>query len=402
MESLNSISSKNVRLGFDTELKEAVMAAESLKIQFQQAFNQETGRLDLSKLNKSINAGEMNLEKYRIALASIGPEGEKAFLQVAAAINKAQTPALNMGKHLDELWITMKNTMRWQITSSAMHSFIGGLESAYGYAQDLNESLNNIRIVTSKSTDDMSRFAKEANEAAKLLSTTTVAYTDAALIYYQQGDTDEQVLEKTRVTIEAANAAGTSAAQMSEYLTAVWNSYQAGSDELESFVDKMSAVGAATASSLEEISTAMTKVAATANTVGVDFDQLTSIVATVASVTRNSPETVGTAFKTIFARIGDLAIGETMEDGLNLGAVSSKLQKVGVDVLDVNGDLREMGTVIEEIGAKWQNWTTAQRTAIAQAIAGRHTFFCSRKIFLIAGSSLKFYLPNQCGNVLAA
>mgnify|MGYP003304124455 CR=1 FL=1 len=29
-----------------------------------------------------------------------------------------------------------------------IHGFTGALQSAYGYAQDLNESLNNIRIVT--------------------------------------------------------------------------------------------------------------------------------------------------------------------------------------------------------------------------------------------------------------
>jgi hypothetical protein len=33
----------------------------------------------------------------------------------------------------------------------------------------------------------MARFAKEANQAAKELSTTTTTYTDASLIYYQQG-----------------------------------------------------------------------------------------------------------------------------------------------------------------------------------------------------------------------
>jgi hypothetical protein len=33
----------------------------------------------------------------------------------------------------------------------------------------------------------MSEFAAEANKAAKALSTTTTAYTDASLIYFQQG-----------------------------------------------------------------------------------------------------------------------------------------------------------------------------------------------------------------------
>jgi hypothetical protein len=62
---------------------------------------------------------------------------------------------------------------------------VGALQSAYGYAQDLNQSLNNIRIVTGASTDEMARFAEQANKAAKALSSTTTDYTDAALIYYQ-------------------------------------------------------------------------------------------------------------------------------------------------------------------------------------------------------------------------
>ena len=54
----------------------------------------------------------------------------------------------------------------------------------------LNESLNNIRIVTGQSTDQMAKFAEEANKSAKALSTKTTDYTDAALIYYQQGKVD--------------------------------------------------------------------------------------------------------------------------------------------------------------------------------------------------------------------
>jgi hypothetical protein len=37
----------------------------------------------------------------------------------------------------------------------------------------------------------MARFAAEANAAAKALSATTVEYTNASLIYYQQGLSDQ-------------------------------------------------------------------------------------------------------------------------------------------------------------------------------------------------------------------
>jgi hypothetical protein len=41
-----------------------------------------------------------------------------------------------------------------------LQGFTSAVGEAYRYTQDLNESLNSIRIVTQKSTDDMASFAK--------------------------------------------------------------------------------------------------------------------------------------------------------------------------------------------------------------------------------------------------
>jgi TP901 family phage tail tape measure protein len=172
---------------------------------------------------------------------------------------------------------------------------------------------------------------------------------------------DDEVAKRTAITIKAANASfSSSAKEMSEYLTAVWNSYQAGSDQLQSYVDIMAALGASTASSMEEIATSLSKVASTANVVGVSMEQMSSIVSTVSSVTRQSAESVGTAYKTILARMADLKMGKTLEDDVGLGQVSSTLQNIGVNILDATGELRDMGTVIEEIGAKWKTMSKAQ------------------------------------------
>jgi len=61
----------------------------------------------------------------------------------------------------------------------------------------------------------------------------------------------------------------------------------------------------------------MSKVASAANTMGVDIDQLNAMLATAVSVTRQAPESVGTAFKTVFARIGDIEAG--ISDEATLG-----------------------------------------------------------------------------------
>lgn len=369
-QSLDSISNKKINLGFDTELKEAAIAAESLKHQFQQAFNQDTGKLDLSKLNKSINQGGMSLEKYRIALASIGPEGEKAFIQVANAISKAQTPVATMGKKMDELWVTMKNTARWQLTSSAMHGFMGAVSTAYGYTKDLNKSLNNIRIVSGQSVEQMHDFAKEATEAAKVLSATTTDYTDAALIYYQQGLVGDQVSERADATIKMANVTGDAAEKVSDQLTAIWNNFYDGSKSLEYYADVITALGAATASSTSEISEGLEKFASIADTIGLSYEYATASLATIVDQTRQAPETVGTALKTIFARIQGLSLGETLDDGTDLNKYSEALSKVGINIFDANGQLKDMDALLYELGNKWDTLNKAQQMALAQTVAG--------------------------------
>ncbi len=250
-----------------------------------QAFNQGTGKLDLVAFENSLKSSGRTLKDYANSLISIGTEGQKAFLNVATAIQKAELPALRTGKIFDQLWITMKNTMRWQITSTALNSFVGTIESAYGYAQDLNESLTNIRIVTENSAEDMAKFAQQANEAAKALSTTTVEYSDAALIYYQQGLTEQEVLDRTETTIKMANAAGISAQTASDQLTAVWNNFYDGSKSLVYYADVMVRLGADTASSSDEISEGIQQFASVADTVGLSYEYAASALATVTATT---------------------------------------------------------------------------------------------------------------------
>jgi len=156
-----------------------------------------------------------------------------------------------------------------------------------------------------------------------------------------------------------------SAQEMSEMLTAVWNSYQAGEDQLEHMVDVLAKLGATTASSMEEMATGMQKVAATANTVGVSMEQMSAMIATSASVTRQAPQTIGTAWNTILSRIGGLKLGETLDDGTDLNKYSKALQTIGVDILDASGNLRDMGEVVDEIGLKWDNLNKAQKSALA-------------------------------------
>lgn len=362
----------NFTLGkkFSSEIDQGVIAARNLRDMLNSATNVDTGKLDLSRFSASLRQSGKSLQEYQSELRALGPEGQKAFLNLAQSVANAEVPLRNTNVLLNKMMNTLGNTIRWQLSANAINMFTSAISGAYRYAQDLNESLNNIRIVTGYSSDEMAIFAKEANKAAKSLSTSTLNYTDAALIYYQQGLNNQEVKERTDVTIKMANVARESAETVSEWMTAIWNNFDDGSTSLERYADVLTALGAATASSSDEIAGGLEKFAAVADTVGLSFDYASTALATITAQTRQSEDVVGTALKTILARIQDLDLGKTLDDGTTLGQYSQALDEIGVKVLDSTGELREMDDVLDDMGNRWTSLSKAQQVAVAQQIGG--------------------------------
>ncbi len=369
-QSLSQLSGAGLKNGMSKEMEQASAAAKELQYHLNQAFNVKTGNFDLSRLDKSLKTSGQNIDVLSSKLLGAGQQGQQAFVQLAQSIAAAERPTITLSSRMTDLFTTLKNTAKWQISSSMLHGFIGAVQQAYGYAQDLNESLNNIRIVTGYDVDKMAQFAGEANKAAKALSTTTTAYTDASLIYYQQGLNDKEVKDRTDVTIKLANVARESAVTVSDQMTAVWNNFNDGSKSLEYYADVITKLGAATAASNSEIAEGIEKFSAISHTVGLSYEYATSALTTVVDRTRQSADVVGTAFKTMFARIQGLKLGETLEDGTTLNQYSQALKAVGIDIKESNGELKDMDVILDEMGAKWKELNRDEQVALAQKVAG--------------------------------
>ena len=361
-------------MGLQKQFREASQAAKEMKQHIAAATNVQTGNIDLSKLNTSLQKSKKTLTSYMNTFASAGAQGQRTFMNMAKAITAAELPMRTSNKLLNTMWISLKNVATYQISSMIFTGFITGIRNALDYVKDLDSAMNDIRIVTGMSKVEADKLAKSLNKMAKELKVGTTEMAQGMLIFQQQGDAMDLAMKKAEITTKAAKVAGTDIQQMSENLTALWNSFQVGEEELMKYTDILVALGAETATSFEEISTAITKVGATANAVGVNIEQLGATIATVSSVTRESAETTGVAFKTIYARMGDLQLGKSLDDGVTLGTVSSSLKTIGVDILNVNGEMKEIGDVVEEIGHKWDTLTQTQQVALAQVMGGKRQY----------------------------
>ena len=361
--------------GFSAEQVEKVTSSvRVLENALDSAFDINLNGINFNTFQKSIEKSGMSLNQIRANLATLGPEGTTAFARVTSQVYQLNTAVQYTNKFTDKLFSSFKNTIMYTGFNAMLNTATKTVSQAMGYIKDLDRSLNDIRIVTEKSADDMKNFAVQANNAAQALGTTTTNYTDASLIYYQQGLTDEEVTERTNVTIKMANALGSSADEVSEYMTAIWNNFDDGTKSLESFGDTITALGAATASSSEEIAQGLEKFAAVADTVGLSYEYATTALATVVAETRQSADIVGTAFKTLFARIQDLELGDTLDDGTTLGKYSQALDAVGINIKDANGNLKDMDDILDEMGSKWQSLSADTQVALAQTVAGTRQY----------------------------
>lgn len=355
--------------GSANELDRVKETAQKVESILGRAFNPTLNTTNISTFNNELKKSNLTIEQIKSDFSQFGKEGQLAFSRMASSLLTTNLKLKQTNSLIDSMGKTMVNTVKWGIASSVMNTFTQSVQGAFQYVQSLEKSLTNIRIVTGDSTEKMAQFAEQANRSAQALGRSTLDYTKASLTYYQQGLNDEDVQARTEATLKAQNITG-AGSQMADYLTSVWNGYKVANEEAELYVDKLAAVADSSASDMSQLAIAMSKVASTANTMGVDIDQLNAQIATVVATTRQAPESVGTAFKTIYTRMNDIKTGSD-EAEVSLGRYSGIMAELGFNVLDATGHLRDTGQVMEEIGGRWQELTKEQQIYLAQTMGGQ-------------------------------
>ena len=368
-QSLQNIANTKVTVQ-GSSIDQAAQSAKLLSQHLAAATNTKTGKLDFSALRASLKGANTDLATLSNNLLAMGPKGQQAFSQLSAAIAHADLSIKKTNSTLANFGVTLMNTIKWQASSTLIHGVMGAFSSAVGHIKNLDKALNDIQIVTNKTANDMANFARQAQDLSKALSTTTTEYARASLIYFQQGLEDNDVLRRTEATLKMAKVTGDSVETVSNQLTAIWNNFDNGTQSLEHYADVLTALGAATASSTDEIAEGLQRFAAIAETVGLSYEYAASALATITAETRQSATVVGTALNTIFARMEGLQLGETLDDGTTLNKYSAALAKVGINIKDANGDLKDMNSILNQMGEKWKILNKDQQIALAQTVGG--------------------------------
>lgn len=364
----------NQNLISDRSLSNASGKLKQLRTLISSAFNSNLGMLDITKFTNGLKSANLSLVDMQKAFSTAGSVGDAAFLSTLGRLGKLDTGIKSVSKTTEKLFNTIGNTVRWGVVASGFQTILNSAHQTVQYVRDLDTSLTNIMMVTQQSKEQMNEFAQSANEAAKALSSTTVNMTDAALVFAQQGFNTDMSSALAERSTQLANISQQDTPTTSDQITTIMNAYDftGDLDQIDKAMDSWANVANVSAADVEELATAAQKAASTANTTGVTLDQLNAQIATIESVTREAPENIGNALKTIYSRFADISMGNTLEDGVNLGNIAETLGKVGVEVLNDEGRMNNVGDIMEQLMDVWQTLDQTQQNAISTVIAGRY------------------------------
>jgi TP901 family phage tail tape measure protein len=267
--------------------------------------------------------------------------------------------------------------------------------------RDLDKALTEMAIVTTMNRKETWKLVGTMQALAKETGFTTTEIAKLSTVYFRQGRALNEVIELTRVAAQAARIAGISAGQSADFLTSAINAFQLSADQALAVSDRFAALAAQSASSYEELALGLSKFAAQANIAGISIDFAMGLLAKGVETTREAPETIGTALKTVIARMRELTdLGKTFEDGMDINRVEIALRQVGVALRDSSGQFRDMEQVLTDVGMRFDSLNANQQASVAVSLAG--TRQQSRLIAIMSGFDRTLQLVNISQNSAGA
>lgn len=319
---------------------------------------------DMNTINDSLNAYRNSLHLVENDLVDLGDRSESSWNLVKTSQDEAA-----------QKMKTFKEILQGFGLGTGVQALANGFKRLATYSFDfykqLDKALTNISIVTRKTRAEVQAFTKDFITMAKQTGMSIDDVAQGAVLFFQQGLSDEEALKMTKIAAEFAKVADITVESASDKLTAAVNGYNMAVSEAADVADKLNVLAAESAASIDELATAMEKGASMASQSGLSFDKYNAILATMIEVTREAPENIGTSMKTIMARFQQIKEAGTTEDGdSDVNAVETALKSVGVSLRDEQGILRDLGDVLDDLGPKWQSLDRNTQAYLGTVIAG--------------------------------
>lgn len=349
-----------------TEWQELVPLAEQVKTSFNaQTKAQEDYERAFQKATDTVNSGAKNigedLDKMTEDTKDLGDAAE----ETAGDLKKME----DANSALDSVQRRLKDLFSTATIFSTIRRIVRGAIQDF---QELDKQFNEIAIVSNYSTKEMWESFSDVNKVAQEFGVQTKNVLEVQNLYYHQGKDMAEVNKLTAQTLTLAKITGMDYEKATSDLTAALNAYNIAAEDAVRVTDTIAAMDTNAAISSQELMTALTKTASIAANAGMSLESTEVFLTKMIETTREAPENLGTALKTIIARFGEVKQeidGQEVELA-DINRVDTALKSIGISLLDTAGQIRDLDDVFMELSSKWDDLDRNTQRYIATIAAG--------------------------------
>lgn len=335
----------------------------------------DTYALDFDYIDEELKRVYAGMANGTISIEAAGKrikELDERFLNLKSTIRNAGLEGQSFGKKLSE---TFKRLTGWSIATKAVMGAWKALKTTYDTVVTLDKAIVNLSMVTGQNRIKTKELMDTYIQMGRELGATGAEVANSANEWLRQGYSASETNELIEATMVLSKVGMLESAEATQYLTSAIKAYKIDVADAMSIVDKMSAVDMSAAVSTAGLAEAMSKTANSARIAGVSIDRLYGYLAAVAEVTQADPASVGTSFKTLFARMSNVKLGKMEDEDGNditqeISDAETVLNRVGIALRTSATEFRDFGDVLDDVAAKWSSFSSVEQSTIATAFGG--------------------------------
>ena len=320
---------------------------------------------------------DTDLGNLKGTISSLTPEAD----ELAEQINKTSEEVNIATQRAQELSNLKSQVLSFFTITGAIQLFRRAVQSAFETVKELDEAMTKIAVVSDFSVGDMwkqlPKFTEQANQLGKSIRDVYGATT----LYVQQGLDLDNSLKLANETLKMAAIAGMDASDATDAMTSALRGFNMELNETsaQKVNDVYSELAAISAADTQEISTAMSKVASLAHNVNMEFETTASFLTQGIEATREAPETIGTALKTIIARFAEVKslytkgqLSGTDEEGeaIDVNKVQTALRSAGISMNAFLKGEEGLDQVLLRLSSRWDDLDVLTQRYIATMASG--------------------------------
>jgi len=276
----------------------------------------------------------------------------------AGGANKALAKTDNIFENLGK---QAKSMLTFTLVAGVFYKITRSIDAVIDSIIRFEKDIVNVTKVMNASASETKLLEESVKTLGVTFGFSLGEAANAAAVYAQQGKSMNEVVRLTEASLLLANISILTTTESTEALTAIINQFGFSAEKVVSVIDSLNEVANKYAVTEADITEAIKRSGAAAEEAGVSFEKMSGYVAALQERTRRGGRVIGTALKTIFAR-------------LNTDKAISSLRNVGIESFNLEGNFTNLGDRLDKLASIWDNLTNVQRVNIATALAGKRRY----------------------------